>query len=47
MPALPPLLVVEALAWIARPNIVTVLSLEMTVMSPPCPFCRNWLACTA
>ena len=25
---------------IARPNIVTVLSFEITVTSPPCPFCR-------
>ena len=46
-PPVPPLLAVEALACIARPNIVTVLSVEMTVTSPPCPFCKIWLACTA
>jgi hypothetical protein len=44
---LPPLLPVEALAWIARPEVETALATDLTVITPPCPFCRAMFACTA
>jgi hypothetical protein len=45
-PAPPPLdwTFVDELACNARPNMVTVLPVEMTVMSPPCPRRTGWRA---